>query len=481
MQEMPIKRVFNVMMTHCFVLTFVLYLPMVLKGTIEMHEINLSGAHEITVIGAGPAGLLAAYRLKQAGIPVRVVEARSRIGGRLYSYPQEKIEFGAWSLGDGGNIEYVQSLATELGLELYTSRMPFPGYSLKDGQLVDVSSLFKELIGNDQEKTRARLASIIDSSRSLQDVLDVFFKDHSILKQFCESLTLVYHGSAAADISAKFYKESIIELCLGGVSDLYTHSVSFFPLYRVRGGNDLIVKKLAEYLKDSLELNKPLKGLCKGNKQKIKLLFADGTSQETDSVILALPISAYHTLEIEDGLIPVQQLETIKKTCPGVVSKIFIAARGCAYPKGFFISDGYSAGIGEDDKYLTMHWAKPVDLEVCRKSVSMVTRALNWPEPSEFITIQDSSRESFPPNAALIVDWPHTAYTHGSYCAFSPAQNDFLRYENIDGVLVNALFKPAGNIFFAGEAASVHASSGSVGAALESAEVAVRLIKQRWG
>lgn len=37
----------------------------------------------ILIIGAGLSGLLTGLRLKQAGIPFRILEARNRIGGRV--------------------------------------------------------------------------------------------------------------------------------------------------------------------------------------------------------------------------------------------------------------------------------------------------------------------------------------------------------------------------------------------------------------
>ncbi|HEY9889323.1 MAG TPA: FAD-dependent oxidoreductase, partial [Candidatus Obscuribacterales bacterium] len=40
------------------------------------------------VVGAGLAGLTVAYRLQQYGLPVDVVEARDRPGGRIHSQPQ---------------------------------------------------------------------------------------------------------------------------------------------------------------------------------------------------------------------------------------------------------------------------------------------------------------------------------------------------------------------------------------------------------
>ena len=56
------------------------------------------------IIGAGFSGLAAAYKLKNAGWNVTVLEARDRIGGRVFSYsmPQNKnlvFELGAEWVG----------------------------------------------------------------------------------------------------------------------------------------------------------------------------------------------------------------------------------------------------------------------------------------------------------------------------------------------------------------------------------------------
>ena len=57
---------------------------------------------KVIIIGAGLSGLAAGYLLSQKGIDLTVLEARSRLGGRVYSQ----------------TIDENENLAVELGAEL---------------------------------------------------------------------------------------------------------------------------------------------------------------------------------------------------------------------------------------------------------------------------------------------------------------------------------------------------------------------------
>ena len=51
-------------------------------------QILNSDKYDVLVLGAGAAGLVAARKLAAAGKRVAIVEARDRIGGRIFTAPQ---------------------------------------------------------------------------------------------------------------------------------------------------------------------------------------------------------------------------------------------------------------------------------------------------------------------------------------------------------------------------------------------------------
>ena len=82
---------------------------------------RLSPDDSVVIVGAGIAGLTAAYRLHQHGIPVRVLEAQDRVGGRMWSLPGafadgQVVELGGELIDTGHHA--IRGLAAELGIGL---------------------------------------------------------------------------------------------------------------------------------------------------------------------------------------------------------------------------------------------------------------------------------------------------------------------------------------------------------------------------
>lgn len=140
----------------------------------------------VGIIGGGLAGLTAAYLLKRDGFDITVIEARKKLGGRIYtkySDIEAPIELGATWLGK----KHTQLIAllSELGLEIFEQymgqnavyepistsppqivKMPFnpdPTYRIKGGsaQLINQLAL---ILGKESVHLNTTVLSITDSS-----------------------------------------------------------------------------------------------------------------------------------------------------------------------------------------------------------------------------------------------------------------------------------------------------------------------------
>ena len=128
----------------------------------------MSAEHEVLVVGGGAAGIAAARRLRDAGVGVLMVEARTRLGGRAWTTSHG--EAGALDMGCGwlhsADRNPWRGIAESQGRTIdqtpppWARATPQPGFPAgQQAEFRDAFQLFRERLGSFDEKGPDRPAS----------------------------------------------------------------------------------------------------------------------------------------------------------------------------------------------------------------------------------------------------------------------------------------------------------------------------------
>ncbi len=219
--------------------------------------------HDVIVIGAGLAGLRAANDLVAAGRDVVVLEARDRVGGRVWSHRfdnGQSCERGAEFI-DTHHREVI-ALADSLGLTLANVTSGHdPARRLLDvgGRAVPFAyhhSLASEL--QRWEDALANLAEQIDVDDPIGGA-SASHLDDALLSELVASLdlSLLARVAVGREIRTEFMlaPDEISQLMAGWMTALHQRSPGGREAFRIDGGNDQLATGLAVPLGERIRLN----------------------------------------------------------------------------------------------------------------------------------------------------------------------------------------------------------------------------------
>jgi monoamine oxidase len=422
---------------------------------------------EVAIIGAGIAGLTAAWRLRQAGVRVRVHEAQNRIGGRMLSLRDhfadgQVIELGG-ELIDTGHVR-IRALAAEMGLELDDlldgdvgrDTWFFDGRAISEREIVaafvPVAAAIERdlaLLGDDALTYHGATPATFVHAQVL-DALSIaqWFDRNGVSGWLRKLLDVAYTTEMGLEID----RQSALNFLtfIGTDADAFRVFGESDERFHVRGGNDLIPQRVAAKIADAIDTGSVLEAV-RGDADGYVLSFRrDGATRDVRArqVILALPFTLLRRVRIDVEL-PAVKRRAIDRLAYGSNAKLMIG-----YDRRVWRTHGANGASMSDLAYQTT-W------ETSRKQPGEAGVLTNFTGGRHGIEIGQGTpkqqaeaataalEQVFPGVAAARAGmrearfhWPSHPWSLGSYACFGPGDWTTLR---------GAIEESVGGLHFAGE------------------------------
>jgi monoamine oxidase len=375
----------------------------------------------VVVVGAGLAGLACADRLFDFGHDVVVLEARDRVGGRVWSQrlvaddPATVVERGAEFVLDG--YEALRDATERLGLPLADTGMSYYVREPRGGAPTTPSAIA------DAGRRLAEAARTVPASTSLRELANGLSGDRAALDACVVRMSM----SCA-------YPPELLSAWAALESSAQTE---WKPSHRVAGGNQRIATGLAGRLEDRLQLATPVTAIRSDAEQVV--VRCAGGEVSGDAVLVAVPAAVTNAISFQPAL-PAWKTGALGRVGRGEAAKLHLPLAKAAPSSAVLdISTGFwcwTADLASGETQPVVHSfasSAPVleALEVARGPSTWVA-ALTRLRP-------DLALE---PHRALLTTWSDDPWTQMAYAASSTRG----RADDAD-----LLAGPVGRVHFAGE------------------------------
>lgn len=444
----------------------------------------------VVIVGAGIAGLGCAWRLRKAGVPVKLYEAQNRVGGRMLSLrghfaDNQVCELGA-ELIDTGH-KRMRRLAGELRLHLddllstetrgLHESWYFGGAARSEREILQAFAPMAQAIVRDQ----ALIGDGDIDSRSSEAVkaldrmsLAEWFERNGVdgwMRSLADVAFTTEMGLECAEQSAlnllTFISPDLDRLRLFGDSD---------ERFRTHDGNDAITTALGQRLGDAVETGSALeavRGDAAGGYVVSLRRGAASVEVKASRLVLAIPFTTLREVKLDVPL-PAPQREAIARLRYGTNAKLMIG-----FERRLWRERHHSTGSLMTDLPLQTTW------ETSRRQSGAAGLLTNFTGGRHGAELGEGTPKARADEAAAQLDavfpgvaasrggarearfhWPSFRWTQGSYACFTPGDWTSLREH---------IATQSGNLYFIGEHCSPD-NQGFMEGGLETGELAAQSI-----
>ena len=447
----------------------------------------------VLIIGAGIAGLTTAYRLEQMGIPVRIVEAQGRVGGRMHSlrdyFPAGQVAELGGELIDT-NHDSIRRLAAELGIELNDLTTDSPMLRQETWYFDGVLRQQSEVI----EEFRPIARRIIEANETLGD--DVTYREPS----GGETLDTMSIADWFDAVGVDGWIRDLLEVAYTtefGLEIDEQSALNFLTMidpapdpfhifgesderFHVRGGNDLIIQRLAERMSSPVEMRTALEAIAQLSDGRYECTVrTEGGSRaiRSSTILLTIPFTMLRRVDIRVPLPDVKR-RAIDELGYGRNAKLM-----AGFARRVWREHG-AIGSTVTDLPFQLCWETSRLQSGTPGILTNFTGGNHGMELGRGSTEEQASKfaseldEIYPGAAAahqgmkqVRMHWPTHEWTMGSYASYRPGQWTSIR---------GAEGERVGQIFFAGEHTSLD-WQGFMNGGCESGEIAAQAIAASLG
>lgn len=244
---------------------------------------------DVIIIGAGLAGLAAALKLKKRNISYTIIEARSRVGGRVFSHqidPGLIIELGGEWVGDSHT--RMQELCADFNLELQDNRF--------DSHLIFKENYYPNGKWSYSEEWNKKFEQLVEDYHHMSEANQIKLDQHDWWRY------LVNNGCKGRDLELRElldstdFGESIRHVSAFAALAEYAESSPYNEMdLKIKGGNGMLIEKMADAVgRENILLNHAVTQI--DQTQDAKVTCKNGLVFTANKVICTIPTFAVNKI-----------------------------------------------------------------------------------------------------------------------------------------------------------------------------------------